>query len=140
MSQDPYNLARFVQAQESIYSDVRLELRAGRKTSHWMWFIFPQIKGLGHSATADLYGISSEGEAEAYLDHPILGERLIECVKWVNEVQSRTAEQIFGYPDYMKFHSCLTLFSQVAPDEKIFEEALIKYFDGRLDPLTLGNL
>ncbi len=140
MSQDPYNLARFVQAQESIYSDVRLELRAGRKTSHWMWFIFPQIKGLGHSATADLYGISSEGEAEAYLDHPILGKRLIECVKWVNEVQSRTAEQIFGYPDYMKFHSCLTLFSQVAPDEKIFEEALIKYFDGRLDPLTLGNL
>ena len=140
MSQDPYNLARFVQAQESIYSDVRLELRAGRKTSHWMWFIFPQIKGLGHSAKADIYGISSEGEAEAYLDHPILGKRLIECVKWVNEVQSRTAEQIFGYPDYMKFHSCLTLFSQVAPDEKIFEEALIKYFDGRLDPLTLGNL
>ena len=105
-----------------------------------MWFIFPQIKGLGHSSTADFYGITSEGEAEAYLKHRILGERLIECTQWVYQVANRTAEQIFGYPDYLKFHSCLTLFTQVAPDERIFEEALIKYFDGRLDPVTLGHL
>ena len=108
---DPYNLARFVAAQAEVYARVRAELGAGEKRSHWMWFIFPQLAGLGRSATARLYAISSLAEARAYLAHPLLGARLRECTRLVNEVTGRSAAQIFGFPDELKFHSCMTLFA-----------------------------
>jgi len=125
---DPYDLRRFVDAQDPVLEQVRTELQAGRKQSHWMWFVFPQLKGLGQSAMSNRYGISSLAEAEAYLLHPILGTRLRECTRLVNLVEGHSIEQIFGSPDDLKFRSCMTLFAQASPDNEIFRNALKKYF------------
>jgi uncharacterized protein (DUF1810 family) len=141
-----YDLGRFVEAQDRVLSRVRAELQAGHKQSHWMWFVFPQLAGLGSSATAREYAISSLDEARAYLGHELLGQRLRECTHLVNEVQGRTIEQIFGYPDYLKFRSCMTLFARAAaaPDDahgaRVFRTALEKYFAGEEDALTGGLL
>lgn len=137
---DPYNLQRFVDAQNPVFDEVRAELRAGRKQTHWMWFVFPQIKGLGSSWMAEEYGISSREEAQAYLAHPILGSRLRECTQLVNLVNGRSIEQIFGYPDYLKFRSSMTLFASAASDDTVFQRALDKYFEGRPDSRTLDLL
>lgn len=137
---DLYDLQRFVVAQASVFNHVLDELRAGTKMSHWMWFIFPQIKGLGRSPTSMEYAMSGLAEAQAYLRHPILGSRLKECTNLVVLVQGRTAFDIFGSPDDMKFRSSMTLFAHVSPDDDIFERALQKYFDGKPDPLTLARL
>ncbi len=138
---DGYDLQRFVDAQAGLYEQVCAELRAGRKRSHWMWFVFPQIRGLGSSPMAMRYAISGRDEARAYLDHPVLGPRLQECAGLVVEVEGRTIEEIFGYPDDLKFHSSMTLFSEVeGPDERVFHEALRKYFDGKMDSATLDRL
>ena len=137
---DPYNLRRFVDAQEQVFDQVCSELRSGRKRSHWMWFIFPQIKGLGQSAISVKYSISSVEEAKAYLNHPTLGPRLWECTRLVNQIEGRTVEDIFGYPDDMKFHSSITLFAQAAPEDQVFKDALQKYFKGEIDQLTLDRL
>ena len=138
---DPHNLQRFVDAQSSVYAQVCSELRDGHKRTHWMWFIFPQIKGLGHSELATRFAIASLQEAQAYLQHPILGPRLRECTRRVNEVEGRSIEQIFGYPDDLKFHSSMTLFARAAPDdEQVFNEALRKYFGSKPDPATLERL
>jgi uncharacterized protein (DUF1810 family) len=139
-AEDPYNLQRFVDAQARVYDAVRAELRQGRKRSHWMWFIFPQIAGLGHSAMSMRYAISSLAEAAAYLKHPVLGPRLRECTRLVMLVESRSAREILGSPDDMKFHSCLTLFANAAPEDSLFRDALEKYFDGAEDPLTVQRL
>jgi len=140
MSHDPYQLQRFIDAQEPVQFRVRAELRAGRKQSHWMWFIFPQIRGLGRSEMAQRYGIGSLDEARAYLAHPVLGARLRECCELVYAVQGRTANEIFGSPDDMKFKSSLTLFGRAAPEEKVFADSLRKYFAGVEDPATLALL
>ena len=137
---DPYNLQRFVDAQARVYESVRTELRQGSKRSHWMWFIFPQIAGLGRSAMSTRYAISSLTEAEAYLKHPILGPRLRECTRLVVLVKDRSAYEILGSPDDMKFHSCLTLFACAAPEDQLFRDALEKYYDGAEDPATLAKL
>jgi len=137
---DQYDLQRFVEAQNPIYERVRGELRRGQKTSHWMWFIFPQLKGLGHSAMAMRFGISSKGEAEEYLGHPILGRRLIECAQLVSEVEGRSIEQIFGYPDNLKFHSSMTLFVNTTMPHPVMQALLDKYFGGKGDQLTLQRL
>ncbi len=138
---DPYDLERFVEAQEPVYETVRLELQNGRKTSHWMWFIFPQVKTLGTSYMAKKFGISSQKEAEAYLEHPILGSRLRECTKLVNAVQGSSSVEIFGNVDSRKFRSSMTLFAYVASSEdNIFNEALQKYYAGEADSLTLNFL
>ena len=134
---DPHNLQRFADAQSPLYEQVRTELRNGRKRGHWMWFIFPQLRGLGSSAMATAFGISSRQEAEAYLDHPVLGPRLRECTRLVNLVEGRAIDQIFGYPDDLKFRSSMTLFASVAPADQVFKDALEKYFGGEPDPLTL---
>jgi len=139
-AQDPYNLQRFVKAQNRVYETVRAELQQGRKRSHWMWFIFPQIAGLGHSTMAQRYAISSLQEAKAYLEHASLGPRLRECVRLVMNVEGRSAHEILGSPDDLKFRSCLTLFAKAAPEDRLFRDALIKYFDGQDDPLTLAQL
>lgn len=137
---DTFNLQRYIEAQEGSYASVLQELRAGQKCSHWMWYIFPQIKGLGGSSTSRKYAISSQGEATAYLEHPILGSRLRECTQLVMDVEGRTAEQIFSYPDNLKFRSCMTLFEGSATDPTIFRAALLKYFGGKSDQLTLDIL
>lgn len=137
---DPFNLQRFVAAQDSVIDDVRAELLAGRKRTHWMWFVFPQIAGLGHSQMAQHYAIQSRAEAEAYLAHPVLGARLVELTGIVNGVRDRSVEEIFGYPDDMKFHSSMTLFARTASDPAIFDEALRRYFGGRPDDATLSRL
>jgi uncharacterized protein (DUF1810 family) len=137
---DPYNLQRFLDAQEPVYEQVCSELRQGRKTSHWMWFIFPQIRGLGSSETAQYFAISSRAEAIAYLEHPLLGQRLRECARLVLQIEGRSIEQIFGYPDNLKFHSSITLFAQAAKDNQIFLDALGKYFAGKFDQQTLERL
>lgn len=137
MNSDRYNLQRFVDAQHPIYGQVRDELQAGQKESHWMWFIFPQIKGLGSSMTAQKYAVTGIDEAKAYLEHPRLGFRLRECTQFVNAVNGRTIEEIFGYPDHMKFHSSMTLFGHVHPSDEVFAAALTKYFDGESDRKTL---
>jgi len=139
-SPDPYDLARFVAAQDEDIDQVMAELRAGRKSGHWMWYVFPQIRGLGHSSMASRFGISSLAEAAAYLQHPILGSRLRECTRLVNLVERRSAAEIFGYPDNLKFRSSMTLFAQAAPRELVFAEALGKYFGGQPDPPTLARL
>jgi uncharacterized protein (DUF1810 family) len=139
-SADPHNLQRFLDAQHPIYGQVRDELQAGQKESHWMWFVFPQIKGLGRSTSAQKYAIQSIDEAKAYLDHPLLGFRLQECTQLVNAVSGRSIEDIFGYPDYLKFHSCMTLFARVHPRDKSFAAALSKYFNGEVDRKTLEQL
>lgn len=137
---DPHNLKRFVDAQDRVFDQALSELRAGRKTGHWMWFIFPQIAGLGRSEMARKFAIASRDEAEAYLEHPILGPRLRECARTVCRLEGLSAHQIFGDPDDMKFHSSMTLFSKVAADNDIFEEAIRKYFQGQFDKLTLERL
>lgn len=138
--EDPFDLNRFVAAQERVYHDVLDELGRGRKTGHWIWYIFPQIKGLGRSATSRRFSISSIDEAKAYLEHPILGPRLRECTQLVIDGEGRTAEQIFGYPDYLKFRSCMTLYGHADPDDPVFIDALAKYFAGEPDPLTIEAL
>ncbi|TKB59343.1 MAG: DUF1810 domain-containing protein [Nitrospira sp.] len=137
---DAYNLQRFLDAQEGVYDTVLSELRAGRKSSHWIWFIFPQIPGLGHSEMARQFAITLLDEAKAYLRHPILGPRLRACTQLVLEVNGRSAEEIFGYPDHLKFRSCMTLFLTAATDNTLFKNALLKYFDGQPDQLTLDLL
>ena len=136
---DPYNLERFVEAQASVIDKVLSELRSGYKQSHWMWFIFPQIRGLGRSPVSVEYAISGREEARAYSQHPILGPRLKECTRMVVLVENRSAREIFGSPDDMKFRSSMTLFSQVSEDN-IFTRALEKYFQGLPDQMTLDRL
>jgi|SRR6516162_4729844 len=137
---DAYDLQRFVDAQNPRFEGVRAELRSGRKTSHWMWFIFPQIKGLGHSPLARKFAISSREEADAYLRHSILGPRLRECTQIVNLIEGRSIEQIFGSPDDLKFRSCMTLFAHATADNQLFMDALQKYCGGKSDLLTLERL
>lgn len=142
---DSYDLARFVEAQAHRYARVLDELAAGEKTSHWMWFIFPQLRGLGLSATARRFGLSGLEEARAYLAHPLLGARLRECTRALLALEGRTAHEIFGSPDDLKLRSCLTLFAQAAgpapaPQDRLFGEALTKYCRGEPDPLTLKLL
>jgi uncharacterized protein (DUF1810 family) len=137
---DPFNLQRFIDAQAPVYAQVLAELGAGSKRSHWMWFIFPQIAGLGRSETARYFAIGSREEAAAYLAHPTLGPRLCECCRLTTLVEGRSAREIFGTPDDMKFRSSLTLFAAVAPDDAIFTEALQKFFSGEADRLTLACL
>ena len=135
-----FDLERFVSAQEPVYSTVVSELRNGRKGSHWMWFVFPQIDGLGSSPTARHYAIRSLDEAAAYLARPVLGSRLIECTGLVNNLEGKSLREIFGSPDDMKFHSSMTLFSLIEPRESVFERALGKYFNGELDERTIAIL
>jgi uncharacterized protein (DUF1810 family) len=137
---DPYGLQRFVKAQDPVFGQVCSELRSGRKESHWMWFVFPQLEGLGYSWMARKYAIGSREEAEAYSNHPVLGPRLRKCTQLVNEVQGSPIEDIFGYPDHLKFHSSMTLFSKAASDNRVFVEALKKYFDGKPDRRTMDRL
>ncbi len=137
---DPYDLARFVAAQEPVYGQVRAELEQGRKTSHWMWFVFPQIIGLGHSPTARRFAISGREEAELYGRHPILGSRLRDCTRLVNHIEGRTLRDIFGSPDDVKFQSSMTLFASAADDNRDFLDALEKYCGGEFDRLTLDRL
>jgi len=151
---DPYNLTRFVLAQDPVFAQVCAELAAGRKESHWMWFVFPQLRGLGSSPMAQRYAIDSLEEARAYLAHPLLGERLRSCTQLVNRIQGRSAQAIFGYPDDLKFRSCMTLFARAAEEHshappaspegaagdtggnRAFSEALAIYFAGEGDALT----
>jgi uncharacterized protein (DUF1810 family) len=137
---DPYHLERFVEAQAEVFRRVLEELGGGRKRSHWIWFIFPQIAGLGSSEMARRYAISGRAEAEAYLRHEVLGPRLQQCVELVNAVSGRTVEEIFGYPDDMKFRSSMTLFASVAQGESVYREALERYFGGEPDSATLARL
>jgi uncharacterized protein (DUF1810 family) len=137
---DLYDLQRFVDAQDPVYHQVCDELRHGRKRSHWMWFVFPQIQGLGASAMAQRFALSSLAEAQAYLRHPILGPRLRETTELVNLVSDRSIEEILGYPDDLKFRSSVTLFSRATNDNEVFLEALRKYFAGEADPRTLALL
>lgn len=136
---DPFDLNRFVQAQNPVYRDVLGELTRGRKQSHWMWFVFPQVAGLGLSTMSQRYAIGSRAEAEAYLAHPVLGPRLIECTRLVLAVEGRTINAILGAPDDAKFRSSMTLFSAVS-DEPVFGEALARYFAGERDGATLEIL
>jgi len=139
-SKDPHNLQRFVDAQKPVFEKVCAELRGGQKRSHWMWFIFPQMKGLGQSELANFYGISSRQEAEAYLAHPVLGPRLRECTRLVSMVEDRSIDQILGYPDNLKFRSSMTLFASTGSDNQVFRNSLQRYFDGKPDPLTIELL
>jgi uncharacterized protein (DUF1810 family) len=138
-SNDPHDLDRFVHAQAGDYDRALSELRSGRKQSHWMWYIFPQIEGLGQSPMSHRYSIKSAAEARAYLDHSVLGPRLRECAAVVNGIAGRSALEIFGSPDDMKLRSCATLFASVA-DDAVFEEVLQKYFNGQRDKETLRLL
>ena len=135
-----HDLQRFVQAQEPRMDDVLAELAAGRKRTHWMWFVFPQLRGLGHSQMAWHFGLQSRGEAAAYLAHPLLGPRLRECVELVLAVDGRSAHAVFGSPDDLKLRSCLTLFCEIDGVDGVFGKALEKYFDGQPDPATLQLL
>jgi uncharacterized protein (DUF1810 family) len=137
---DSYELQRFVDAQAPVYDKVCTELRDGGKKSHWMWFVFPQIEGLGYSQLARKFAISSRAEAAAYLEHPILGPRLAECTRLVNLVEGRPIERIFGYLDDLKFRSSMTLFAHATSDNRVFIAALQKYFSGEFDPATLARL
>jgi uncharacterized protein (DUF1810 family) len=137
---DPYDLQRFIDAQRGIYARVQAELRAGRKESHWMWYFFPQISGLGHSATAQKYAVLNLDEAKAYLSHPVLGYRLRECTRLVMSVNGTSIEDIFGYPDHLKFHSSMTLFAHAAGDDRLFLDALKKYFQSDFDAQTIERL
>jgi len=137
---DTYDLQRFIEAQEPVYPRVLSELRAGRKQSHWMWFIFPQIAGLGYSAMAQRYAVRSRAEAVAYLAHPVLGPRLRECTRLVSAVDGKDINTILGAPDDMKFKSSMTLFAKAASDSADFVSALKKYFGGEFDEATLERL
>ena len=133
-------LSRFIDAQTAVYDTALAELRRGRKTSHWMWFVFPQIAGLGHSPTARFYAIVDLDEARAYLAHPVLGPRLVEAVETILALAGHDARAVFGSPDDLKLRSSLTLFQAAAPDEPCFQQALDKYFAGARDPLTVERL
>ena len=137
---EEFDLDRFVQAQEPVMAQVRQELAAGRKRSHWMWFVFPQLAGLGHSAMARRYAIASLAEARAYLEHPLLGSRLVGLTELVNQVKGRSIREIFGSPDDLKFHSSMTLFAYARPDVSAFREALDRHFGGVMDNRTLEKL
>jgi uncharacterized protein (DUF1810 family) len=137
---DPFDLQRFVRAQETVYADAVAELTAGCKMTHWMWFVFPQLKGLGHSAAALKYGIGSGEEALAFLDHALLGPRLVESTCIVARHAPRPVETIFGYPDTLKFRSSMTLFEAVRPDEQLFGQMLDTFFEGERDRVTLALL
>jgi uncharacterized protein (DUF1810 family) len=139
MDQD-FDLERFVAAQDPVYSNVLAELRTGRKRSHWMWFVFPQIEGLGSSDMARRYAIRSGDEAAAYLAHPVLGPRLRECARLVSLHHDKTIAEIFDPPDDRKFHSSMTLFADVAPDEAVFQTCLDQFFDGQADQATMERL
>ncbi len=134
---DSFALSRFISAQERVYDRVLTELRSGQKRSHWMWFIFPQIDGLGHSPTTKLYSIKSMEEAQQYLNHSILGTRLLECTEAVLATEGRSVSEIFGYPDDLKLKSCMTLFAAVADPGSVFDRVLDKYFHGQRDDRTL---
>jgi uncharacterized protein (DUF1810 family) len=136
---DPYHLQRFVDAQASCFVQVHSELAAGQKRTHWMWFVFPQMRGLGSSPMASYFAISGLDEAKAYLMHPVLGDRLRDCTGLVDAVEGRSIEEIFGYPDDLKFHSSVTLFAQ-ADDDEVFVRALRKYFNGAHDQATMKLL
>lgn len=136
-SADTFNLGRFVQAQAGDYDQALSEIRAGRKRSHWMWYIFPQYDGLGFSSTSKFYAIKSRAEAEAYLQHPVLGARLIECAEAVLNVDGQTAHDIFGSPDDFKLRSSATLFASVSSDGSVFHRLLARYFEGDGDEKTL---
>jgi len=138
--QDEFDLERFVQAQDRVYDNAVAELRAGHKRSHWMWFIFPQIAGLGSSEKAQRYAITSGDEAAAYLAHPLLGRRLRECAAIVQALDAESAHAVFSHPDDLKFHSSMTLFADVAPDEAVFQACIDKFFDGEPDPQTMALL
>jgi uncharacterized protein (DUF1810 family) len=140
MNPDRFNLRRYITAQDPVMQDVLDELRSGQKASHWMWFVFPQIQGLGFSSMAQRYAISSREEVRAYHEHPVLGTRLRTCTQLVLNIEGRSVEQIFGYPDDLKFRSCMTLFAEVVPEEPMYREALQKYFAGEPDPRTLPTL
>jgi uncharacterized protein (DUF1810 family) len=137
---DPHDLNRFVQAQAGDYDRALAEIKAGRKRSHWMWYVFPQFDGLGSSSTSRRYSIKSVAEARAYLDHPVLGPRLTECAEALLEVEGRSAHDIFGSPDDMKLRSCATLFAHVSPQGSVFHRLLGKYFQGERDGATLHLL
>ncbi|BBY08802.1 DUF1810 domain-containing protein [Mycobacterium noviomagense] len=137
---DPFDLQRFVDAQDRVYPTVVEELRAGRKRSHWIWFIFPQVSGLGSSPMAARYAISSLDEARAYLAHDVLGPRLHECARLVNAIEDRSIHEIFGSPDDLKVRSSMTLFAYATDDNRDFVELLDKYYDGEQDPSTLKRL
>lgn len=137
---DPFNLKRFVRAQESDYERALSEIRNGRKRSHWMWYIFPQIDGLGFSEMSRRYAIKSPAEARAYLDHTVLGPRLMACVEALLSLHDRSAEEIFGFPDDKKLRSSATLFASVSPPDSVFHRLLANYFQGERDPATLRRL
>ena len=137
---DPHNLQRFVDAQNPVYTRVLAQLRAGRKTSHWMWFVFPQIEGLGSSPMAQEFAIASLAEARAYLAHPVLGARLDECTRLVLAVKDRPIDAILGYPDNLKFKSSMTLFARATDANTLFQDALNQCFDGQPDTRTLQRL
>ena len=136
-SADPYDLTRFVRAQERDYAQAMAEIRSGRKRSHWMWYIFPQFEGLGFSPTSKPYAIKSVAEAGAYLRHPVLGPRLLESAQATLDIEGRSALEIFGAPDDMKLCSCATLFASISPVGSVFEQLLDRYFEGKRDDKTL---
>ena len=137
---DPYDLQRFVDAQDRVHDRVLAELRRGRKASHWMWFVFPQVAGLGSSSTARHYAIEGLDEARAYLAHPVLGPRLVECAALAAAVEGGRAADVFGHPDDLKLRSSMTLFARAAPDEPVFTAVLNRFFGGEPDPRTLELL
>lgn len=140
MASDSFDLQRFVTAQDPVWDDVLAELRAGRKQTHWMWFVFPQLAVLGRSSMARHYGLSGLDEAKAYAAHPVLGPRLVECCRRLVDLQQHDAVPIFGHIDAMKLRSCLTLFAEAAPDEPVFRDSLRQYFGSTPDPLTVAAL
>jgi uncharacterized protein (DUF1810 family) len=137
---DPFDLSRFLKAQERVYDRVLAELKSGQKRTHWMWYIFPQIDGLGYSSTTQHYAIKSLKEAQQYLDHPVLGKRLLECAQTVLTIQGRSVSEIFGYPDYLKLKSCMTLFVMAADSGTVFDRVLNKFFHGERDTKTIHIL
>ena len=140
MNSDPYNLKRFLDAQATIYDRVLAELTDGQKRSHWMWYIFPQYKALGFSSMSKKYAIKSLDEARAYLNHPILGDRLLECTRTVLGITGRSVHEIFGSPDDLKLRSCATLFSVVSPADSLFVQLLERFYNGQRDAKTLQLL
>jgi uncharacterized protein (DUF1810 family) len=135
-ARDPHDLNRFVQAQQGVYPQALSEIRSGRKRSHWMWYVFPQLEGLGFSSMSRRYSIKSRAEAEAYLAHPVLGPRLVECAEAALQVEGRSARDVFGSPDDMKLRSCATLFDAVSPRGSVFERLLDRYYRGERDAET----
>lgn len=135
-----FDLQRFVEAQNPVYDQVMQELQAGRKRSHWMWYVFPQLDGLGHSAMAERYALAGIDEARAYLAHPLLGPRLQACVTALLQHHDKSAREMLGSPDHLKLRSCLTLFAQAAPGNPLFQLALVQFYDGEPDALTLAML